>query len=42
MKNRLKRLMLGALLLAVPALAQAGDRHFIYNYESGVLGAGVS
>jgi hypothetical protein len=40
MKNRFKRLMLGALLLAVPALAQAGDRHFIYNYESGVLGAG--
>jgi hypothetical protein len=40
MKNELKNLFIGALLFAVPALAHAGDRHFTYNYESGVLGDG--
>ncbi len=35
------RVLLGALaLLAVPGLARAADRHFIYNYETGVENAG--
>ncbi len=33
--------LLGIFVLSsLPAFASAGDRHFIYNYESGVLNAG--
>lgn len=40
MKKSLNRTWRILLMVALPALAGAADRHFIYNYESGVENAG--
>jgi hypothetical protein len=37
---KVKRILAVLSLLSLPALSSAGDRHFIYNYESAVLDAG--
>jgi len=40
MRKSLQKLMFGIFLLAAPQLGHAGDRQFIYNYQSGVLNDG--
>ncbi len=40
MLKNMKKTMIGLSLLILPSMASAGDRHFIYNYESVVLDAG--
>lgn len=40
MSDRSRILVLGFILLTLPGLSPAADRHFIYNYESGTENAG--
>ncbi|HET9870372.1 MAG TPA: hypothetical protein VFR02_07750 [bacterium] len=40
MRTSLRKWWMAAALAALPALSWAGDRQFLYNYQSGVLGAG--
>lgn len=40
MKNTWKKVLVGLLLFGLPLWGEAADRHFIYNYESGVENAG--
>jgi len=40
MITTIKKSLCALVLLALPGLSLAGDRHFIYNYESGVLDSG--